>query len=105
MTSRAPIHLGPTDGSGEPVLLLHPFLMSQAVLPVMMEAGVGAIFLSSFRSRFALPSSLAPMKLDFGRLTSTLHLVCARASLTIPRVRAVAELLAAEMRTTGRRRR
>jgi len=35
MTSRAPIHLGslggPRDGSGEPVLLLHPFLLSQAV--------------------------------------------------------------------------
>jgi len=28
---RAPIHLGPKDGSAEPVLLLHPFLLSQAV--------------------------------------------------------------------------
>ncbi|MBW0012470.1 MAG: alpha/beta hydrolase [Mycobacterium sp.] len=28
---REPIHLGPRDGSGEPVLLLHPFLLSQAV--------------------------------------------------------------------------
>ena len=27
MTSRPPIHLG----SGEPILLLHPFLLSQAV--------------------------------------------------------------------------
>jgi pimeloyl-ACP methyl ester carboxylesterase len=31
MTSRPPIHLGPRDGSGEPVLLLHGFLMSQTV--------------------------------------------------------------------------
>jgi len=28
---RGPIHLGPTDGSAEPVLLLHPFLLSQRV--------------------------------------------------------------------------
>lgn len=31
MTTRAPIHLGPKDGSGEPVVLLHGFLMSQTV--------------------------------------------------------------------------
>jgi pimeloyl-ACP methyl ester carboxylesterase len=30
-SSRAPIHLGPKDGSAEPVLLLHPFLLSQTV--------------------------------------------------------------------------
>jgi pimeloyl-ACP methyl ester carboxylesterase len=33
--SRAPIHLGPQDGSAEPVLLLHPFLMSQTVWDVV----------------------------------------------------------------------
>lgn len=31
MTTRAPIHLGPTDGSAEPILMLHGFLMSQTV--------------------------------------------------------------------------
>jgi len=31
VSTRAPIHLGPRDGSAEPVLLLHPFLMSQTV--------------------------------------------------------------------------
>jgi pimeloyl-ACP methyl ester carboxylesterase len=31
MTTRPPIHLGSRDGSGEPVLLLHGFLMSQTV--------------------------------------------------------------------------
>lgn len=31
MTTRAPIHLGPSDGSAEPVLMLHGFLMSQTV--------------------------------------------------------------------------
>lgn len=37
MTTRAPIHLGPKDGSGEPVLLLHPFLMSQTVWDVVAQ--------------------------------------------------------------------
>ena len=32
---RQPTHLGPRDGSGEPVLLLHPFLMSQTVWDVV----------------------------------------------------------------------
>src|ERR1700758_550601 len=31
MRERAPIHLGPSDGSGEPMVLLHPFMMSQNV--------------------------------------------------------------------------
>lgn len=31
MANRAPIHLGPRDGSAEPVVLLHPFLLSQTV--------------------------------------------------------------------------
>lgn len=31
MSTRTPIHLGANDGSAEPILLLHPFLLSQAV--------------------------------------------------------------------------
>jgi hypothetical protein len=42
------------------------------------------------------------MKLDFGKMTSSLHLVCARSSLGIPRVRAVAELLARELSAAPR---
>ena len=61
------------------------------------EAGVGAIVLGRFRSKRALPTPLVEMKLDFGKLQSSLHLVCARSSLSIPRVRAVADLLAAEL--------
>lgn len=37
MPTRAPIHLGPRDGSAEPVLLLHPFLLSQAVWEVVAQ--------------------------------------------------------------------
>jgi DNA-binding transcriptional LysR family regulator len=65
------------------------------------EAGVGAILFGRFRSRRALPSPLVEMKIDLGKFTSTLHLVCARRSLSIPRVRAVAELLAREFEVSG----
>jgi DNA-binding transcriptional LysR family regulator len=61
------------------------------------EAGVGAIILGDGRSRRALPSPLVPLDLDFGKLTSTTYLVCARSSLDIPRVRAVADLLVADL--------
>ncbi len=67
------------------------------------EAGAGAVMLGRFRSRRALPTSLVEMKLDFGRLRSSMHLVAARASLAIPRVRAVADLLAAELSQVDRR--
>jgi hypothetical protein len=61
------------------------------------EAGVGAIVLGRFRSRLAPPTPLVEMKLNLGKLTSSLHLVCAPSSLFIPRVRAVGELLAREL--------
>ncbi len=64
------------------------------------EAGVGAIVLGRFRSRRALPTALVEMKVDLGKIRSSLHLVCGRVSLTIPRVRAVADLLAQELRDT-----
>ncbi|MGN6106897.1 MAG: LysR family transcriptional regulator [Kofleriaceae bacterium] len=68
------------------------------------EAGLGAILLSRMRDHFGLPTQLVPLDLDFGKLTSTVHLICARSSLAIPRVRAVAELLADELAKAGRRR-
>ena len=61
------------------------------------EAGVGAILLGRIRSPRAVPTTLVEMKLDLGPVTSSLHLVCARSSLAIPRVRAVADLLADEL--------
>jgi DNA-binding transcriptional LysR family regulator len=66
------------------------------------EAGVGAIALGRIRSPRAVPTTLVEMKLDLGPLTSAVHLVCARSSLAIPRVRAVAELLADELRRAPR---
>jgi DNA-binding transcriptional LysR family regulator len=61
------------------------------------EAGVGAIALDRSALRYALPSPLVELPLSFGNLTSSLDLVCARASLAIPRVKAVAEVLAREL--------
>jgi DNA-binding transcriptional LysR family regulator len=66
------------------------------------EAGVGAIVLDLMAHRFALPSPLVELPLSFGKLTSSVHLVCARASLAIPRVKAVADVLARELTRAAR---
>jgi DNA-binding transcriptional LysR family regulator len=60
------------------------------------EAGIGAMFLARVRHRFAR-STLVELDLDVGDIQSTLHLVAAKSALAIPRVRAVAELLAKEI--------
>jgi DNA-binding transcriptional LysR family regulator len=67
------------------------------------EAGVGAVVLGRFRSARALPTPLVELKVDFGKLRSSLHLVSSRGSLSIPRVKAVADLLCAELKATAKR--
>jgi len=67
------------------------------------EACVGAVILGRICSRHALPTALVELKLDLGKRTSRLQLVCARSSLHIPRVRAGADLLAAELQETSTR--
>lgn len=71
------------------------------------ELGIGAIVLSELRTRFDPPPLLAPLSLDFAGIASTVQLACARGSLAVPRIAAVAELLAADLepRAAGRRRR
>ncbi len=65
------------------------------------EEGAGAIFLGRVRHRFSRPTTLVELAVDLGRaITSSTHLVCAKSALDIPRVRAVAELLAAELEHT-----
>lgn len=61
------------------------------------EAGVGAMLLFNLPLRWSLPTPLVPVPVSFGKLTTSLHLVCARAALSIPRVRAVADILASEL--------
>jgi DNA-binding transcriptional LysR family regulator len=61
------------------------------------EAGVGAIFLGRVAHRFS-PRRLVELSLELPPIRQSLHLACARSALEIPRVRAVADLLAAEWR-------
>jgi len=62
------------------------------------EAGVGAIILPRLRHRFSRPTTLVPLPLDLGpEARGSLQLVCARSAYDIPRVRLVADLLAAEL--------
>ncbi len=62
------------------------------------EAGLGAMFAGRVRHRFSLPSSIVPLDIDLGpHQTSAIHLVCAKSALAVPRVRAVADLIVAEL--------
>jgi DNA-binding transcriptional LysR family regulator len=67
------------------------------------EAGVGAMLLPRLARRTSLPTSLVELDLDLGELTSSVHLVAARSSLTIPRVRAVADRLAKALEVSATR--
>lgn len=66
------------------------------------EAGIGAMVMARFRHRFSRPTALVPLSIDLGPYQrSTLHLVCAKSALDIPRVRRVSELLVSELEKTG----
>jgi DNA-binding transcriptional LysR family regulator len=68
------------------------------VMVAAAEAGVGAIVLGNAAHRFSLPSRLVRLPLPLGAYArSALHLVCARSALDVPRVRAVKDLLVAEI--------
>lgn len=60
------------------------------------EMGLGAVFLGRTRHRFS-HHDLCELDLDLGPLKGELYLVSTRSALSIPRVRAVAELLAGEI--------
>jgi DNA-binding transcriptional LysR family regulator len=77
-----------------PAFTSDSFLVNMAAA----EAGVGAIVLPRLRHRFSRPTSLVPLPVDLGpESCGTLQLVCARSAYDIPRVRVVADLLAAEL--------
>lgn len=61
------------------------------------EVGLGAMFFGRIRHRFERPTPLVELDLDFAPVPAGLHLVCARSALAVPRIRAVAERLAAEL--------
>lgn len=61
MTSREAIHLGPRDGTAEPVLLLHPFMMSSYVwhdvAPALARTGRFEVFAPSMAGHNGGPRS------------------------------------------------
>jgi DNA-binding transcriptional LysR family regulator len=61
-------------------------------------AGLGVMFLGRMRHRFSRESGLVPIHLPLPLPKGSLHLVCAKSALDIPRVRAVADLLAEDIR-------
>ena len=62
------------------------------------EVGLGAIFLARFAHRFTRDTGLVELPVQgLGPVPSGLYLVCAKSALLIPRIRAVAELLAEEL--------
>jgi len=67
------------------------------------ETGAGAIVSTRLRYRLSPPSPLVELEVSLGAPPAKTHVVAARAALSVPRVRAVAELLARELATTARR--
>jgi DNA-binding transcriptional LysR family regulator len=61
------------------------------------EAGIGAMFLARVAHRFSREDLFVELDVDFPPFPSGIHLVAARSALAIPRVRAVADRLAAEL--------
>ncbi|MFO0742751.1 MAG: hypothetical protein U0270_43155 [Labilithrix sp.] len=66
------------------------------------ERGVGAIVLSTKTSALAGAAPLVNLGIDLGPMKAGLHLVCARSSLTIARVRVVADRLVRELAPRAR---
>jgi DNA-binding transcriptional LysR family regulator len=79
----------------KPVFASDDFLVQQRAA----EAGVGAIFLGRVEHRFSSVwgRHLVELDLDVGPLRRSLYLAAARGALEIPRVKAVADLLVAEL--------
>lgn len=62
------------------------------------EAGLGAIFLAALEHRFVRETGLVELKVaGLPPVPSGLYLVCAKSALSISRIRAVADLLIAEL--------
>jgi len=67
------------------------------------EVGAGALVLSRLVYRRAPPNPLVELSLDLGVPPARTQVVAARASLAVPRIRAVAELMAEELASTAHR--
>lgn len=65
------------------------------------EVGLGAIFLGRGRHRFSTSTLVEITSITLPPIQRSVQLICARTALEIPRVRAVAELLAGELRAAS----
>ncbi|MBU8817257.1 alpha/beta fold hydrolase [Mycolicibacterium goodii] len=75
MVERAPIHLGSRDGSTEPILLLHPFLLSQSVwkyvAPQLADTGRYEVFAPTMADHNGGPRG--PFLLDVAHLADDIE--------------------------------
>ncbi len=93
-------HLSPNAELAEMLPGFRPIFTSDDFLVQWRaaEAGLGVIFLGDVRHPDARTTTLERVNVDLGpHARGQMHLVCAKSGLAIPRVRAVAELLEAEL--------
>ncbi len=76
-----------------PVFASDDFLVQQRAC----EEGLGGLFLGRVKHRFSRDTGLVELDLDLPPIPAGIHLVAAKSALAIPRVRAVADRLAAEL--------
>jgi DNA-binding transcriptional LysR family regulator len=60
-------------------------------------AGLGVIFLGDVQHRFSDSCGLVEVPIQLPRRKGSLHLVCAKSAVTVPKIRAVAEAIAQEL--------
>lgn len=96
-------HLSPTPELARFLPGFRPIFASNDILVQLAaaESSVGAMILPRVRHRYSRRSSLVLLDFDLGeRAVGTSHLVVAKSALTVPHIRAVAELLRTEMEAT-----
>ena len=92
-------HLSPNPELAKLIPGFRPVFASDDFLVQLRaaEAGIGALFLGRARHRFSASNARRAGRRP-RHSERSLHLVCAKTALDIPRVRAVADLLVAELR-------
>jgi DNA-binding transcriptional LysR family regulator len=96
-------HLSPTPELRRLIPDFRPIFASNDILVqrAAAEASVGAMVLTRARHRFSTPGKLTLLEVPLGpHAVGTSHLVVAKSALLVPAVRAVVELLQAELLAT-----
>jgi DNA-binding transcriptional LysR family regulator len=92
-------HLSPNPELARMIPGFRPSFASDDFIVQLRAAmvGLGAFFLGRTRHRFSTDAGLVPVPVTLPKLRGSLHLACAKSALDIPRIRAVADLLAKEI--------